>query len=121
MTESIPTTDNLRTRPPAIPWRRVWGLLRPIWRGVTAMVGLSVAELGHAEDDEASSRFRCGCTYPPGTLVALYLLAQRTFFGFDGAVDLSLGMQSVRGAVSRCFDLIDTPETAEAETLVKAA
>ena len=42
-----------------------------------------------------------------GTLISLYLLAQRAFWGFDGLVDLSLGTQSVRGAVTRCFDLID--------------
>ena len=47
--------------------------------------------------------------YRAGTLISLYLLAQRTFWGFDGLVDLSLGMQSVRGAVARCFALIDTP------------
>lgn len=56
-----------------------------------------------------------------GTLVALYLLAQRTFWGFDGAVDLSLGMQSVRGAVRRCFELIDTPEEPKASPLVEMA
>lgn len=44
-----------------------------------------------------------------GTLVALYLLAQRAFWGFDGVVDLSLGTKTVRGAVNRCFELIDTP------------
>jgi ABC-type multidrug transport system fused ATPase/permease subunit len=44
-----------------------------------------------------------------GTLIAIYLLAQRVFWGFDGLVDLSLGLQSVRGAVARCFALIDTP------------
>ena len=48
-------------------------------------------------------------SYRAGTLISLYLLAQRTFWGFDGLVDLSLGMQSVRGAVNRCFDLIDSP------------
>jgi ABC-type multidrug transport system fused ATPase/permease subunit len=48
-------------------------------------------------------------SYRAGTLISLYLLAQRTFWGFDGLVDLSLGMQSVRGAVNRCFNLIDTP------------
>jgi ABC-type multidrug transport system fused ATPase/permease subunit len=47
--------------------------------------------------------------YRAGTLMALYLLAQRAFWGFDGLVDLSLNMQSVRGAVTRCFALIDTP------------
>jgi hypothetical protein len=44
-----------------------------------------------------------------GTLIALYLLAQRVFWGFDGMIDLSLGSKSVRGAVARCFRLIDTP------------
>jgi ABC-type multidrug transport system fused ATPase/permease subunit len=44
-----------------------------------------------------------------GTLIALYLLAQRVFWGFDGMIDLSLGSKSVRGAVGRCFRLIDTP------------
>ena len=48
-------------------------------------------------------------TQQVGTLISLYLLAQRTFWGFDGLVDLSLSMQSVRGGVNRCFDLIDTP------------
>jgi ABC-type bacteriocin/lantibiotic exporter with double-glycine peptidase domain len=43
-----------------------------------------------------------------GALISLYLLAQRVFWGFDGLVDLSLGMNSVRGAVARCFELIDT-------------
>lgn len=47
-----------------------------------------------------------------GTLIALYLLAQRVFWGFDGLVDLSLGMHSVRGAVARCFEVIDTPSVA---------
>ena len=56
-----------------------------------------------------------------GTLVALYLLAQRAFWGFDGAVDLSLGMQSVRGAVSRCFELIDVPEQPGSEALTEPA
>jgi ABC-type multidrug transport system fused ATPase/permease subunit len=42
-----------------------------------------------------------------GTLLALYLLAQRAFSGFDGIVDLSLATKSVRGAVNRCFEYID--------------
>ena len=46
-----------------------------------------------------------------GTLMAIYLLAQRAFWGFDGLVDLRLDMQSVRGAVARCFELIDTPSS----------
>jgi ABC-type multidrug transport system fused ATPase/permease subunit len=44
-----------------------------------------------------------------GTLMAIYLLAQRVFWGADGLVDLRLDTQSVRGAVARCFELIDTP------------
>jgi ABC-type bacteriocin/lantibiotic exporter with double-glycine peptidase domain len=48
-------------------------------------------------------------THQVGTLITLYLLAQRVFWGFDGLVDLSLGTRSVRGGVARCFDLIDTP------------
>jgi ABC-type multidrug transport system fused ATPase/permease subunit len=43
-----------------------------------------------------------------GTLMAIYLLAQRVFWGFDGLIDLRLDTQSVRGAVARCFELIDT-------------
>jgi ABC-type multidrug transport system fused ATPase/permease subunit len=42
-----------------------------------------------------------------GTLISLYLLAQRSFWGFDGIVDLSLAIQSVRGAVNRCFEFIE--------------
>ena len=42
-----------------------------------------------------------------GTLISIYLLAQRAFWGFDGVVDLSLGTQSIRGAVARCFELVD--------------
>jgi hypothetical protein len=48
-------------------------------------------------------------------LISLYLLSQRAFWGFDGLVDLRLNMQSVRGGVDRCFELIDTPE-ADVET-----
>ena len=44
--------------------------------------------------------------YQAGTLLTLYLLAARCFYGFDGLVDLSLGMQSVRGAVRRCLALV---------------
>lgn len=53
-----------------------------------------------------------------GTLISLYLLAQRAFWGFDGVVDLSLATQSVRGAVHRCFEYIDR---AEGEPRVPAA
>jgi len=47
-------------------------------------------------------------THLVGTLIAVYLLAQRAFWGFDGLVDLSLGLNSIRGAVARCFALVDT-------------
>ncbi len=46
-----------------------------------------------------------------GTLISLYLLAQSVFSSFDGLVDLSLGIHGVRGAVARCFEVIDTPRT----------
>src|ERR1035441_5238072 len=56
-----------------------------------------------------------------GTLISLYLIAQRVFFGFDGMVDLSLDLNSVRGAVARCFALVDTPTPAtEGEQLPPA-
>ena len=45
-------------------------------------------------------------THLVGTLIAVYLLAQRVFWGFDGLIDLSLGLQSVRGAIARCFDAL---------------
>jgi len=48
-----------------------------------------------------------------GTLISIYLLAQRTFWGFDGVVDLSLGTQSVRGSVARCLELVDAVEAPE--------
>jgi ABC-type multidrug transport system fused ATPase/permease subunit len=51
--------------------------------------------------------------HPAGTLISIYLLAQRAFWGFDGVVDLSLGTQSVRGAVARCFELIDSAADAD--------
>lgn len=52
-----------------------------------------------------------------GTLLSLYLLAQRAFGGFDGIVDLSLANKSVRGAVNRCFEYIDA---ADAQTRAPA-
>ncbi|MDE3131640.1 MAG: hypothetical protein KGL16_10855, partial [Acidobacteriota bacterium] len=45
--------------------------------------------------------------HQPGVLVSLYLLSQRAFSGFDGIVDLSLDLNGARGAVNRCFALID--------------
>jgi ABC-type multidrug transport system fused ATPase/permease subunit len=57
-----------------------------------------------------------------GTLIAVYLLAQRAFWGFDGLVDLSLGLQSVRGAVARCFAMIDSRSpTSEPSPQIPAA
>lgn len=46
-------------------------------------------------------------SHQAGTLISIYLLAQRAFLGFDGVVDLSLGTQSIRGAVARCLELVD--------------
>lgn len=45
-----------------------------------------------------------------GTLLTLYLLAARCFYGFDGLVDLSLSVQSVRGPINRCLELIEPQE-----------
>ena len=61
-------------------------------------------------------------THHAGTLIAVYLIAQRAFFGFDGLVDLSLDLQSVRGAVARCFAVIDaaTPVTEESHLRASA-
>jgi ABC-type multidrug transport system fused ATPase/permease subunit len=56
-----------------------------------------------------------------GTLMAIYLLAQRVFWGFDGQVDLRLDMHSVRGAVARCFDLIDAPASSRTPFVLTAA
>ena len=55
-----------------------------------------------------------------GTLMAIYLLAQRVFWGFDGLVDLRLDSESARGAVARCFELIDTPAQPHDETPASA-
>jgi ABC-type bacteriocin/lantibiotic exporter with double-glycine peptidase domain len=51
-------------------------------------------------------------THQPGTLLSLYLLSGRVFYGYDGLVDLRLSMQMVRGAIRRCFALIDLAPTA---------
>jgi ABC-type multidrug transport system fused ATPase/permease subunit len=48
--------------------------------------------------------------FKAGTLLSLYLLAERAFRGADSLLDLKLDVEVVRGAVSRCFQLIDTPE-----------
>ena len=59
--------------------------------------------------------------HQPGTLMAIYLLAQRVFWGFDGLVDLRLDTQSVRGAVTRCFELIDTPQPSNPVKCLRSA
>jgi ABC-type multidrug transport system fused ATPase/permease subunit len=53
-------------------------------------------------------------SHQAGTLIAIYLLAQRVFWGFDGVVDLRLGIQSSRGAIARCFELVDARSTGRA-------
>jgi ABC-type multidrug transport system fused ATPase/permease subunit len=58
--------------------------------------------------------------YRAGTLLTLYLLAARTFAGFDGLVDLSLSMQSVRGGVTRCLELVEPPSRVPEEHRVFA-
>jgi ATP-binding cassette subfamily B protein len=58
-------------------------------------------------------------SYRAGTLLTLYLLAARAFYGFEGLVDLSLGMQSVRGAVNRCLELIE-PTRSSSQTATEA-
>jgi ABC-type multidrug transport system fused ATPase/permease subunit len=62
-------------------------------------------------------------SYRAGTLLTLYLLAARAFYGFDGLVDLSLGMQSVRGAIARCLELIEPsqPDSSNASATGLAA
>jgi ABC-type multidrug transport system fused ATPase/permease subunit len=42
-----------------------------------------------------------------GRLLALFLLAERAFAGADSLIDLALDVELVRGAVLRCFELID--------------
>jgi hypothetical protein len=60
-------------------------------------------------------------THQPGTLLSLYLLAGRVFYGYDGLVDLRLSMQVVRGAVRRCFALIDLEIPSPAPTTTPAS
>jgi ABC-type bacteriocin/lantibiotic exporter with double-glycine peptidase domain len=54
-------------------------------------------------------------THQAGTLLSLYLLSGRVFYSYDGLVDLRLSMQMVRGAIRRCFALIDLAAPAPAE------
>ena len=57
----------------------------------------------------------------PGGLVALYLLAQRAFYGFDGIVDMRLDLSGARGAVHRCFALIDAGTDGDGEARTSAS
>lgn len=56
----------------------------------------------------------------PGVLISLYLLAQRAFYGFDGMVDLSLDLNGARGAVHRCFALIDAGQARDPAAVLEA-
>ena len=42
MAELSETKGSSEPQPAPIPWRRVVGLVRPLWRGVAAMVALTV-------------------------------------------------------------------------------
>jgi ABC-type multidrug transport system fused ATPase/permease subunit len=46
-------------------------------------------------------------SFSAGTLLALFLLAERAFMGADSLIDLSFDLELVRGAVARCFELVD--------------
>jgi ABC-type multidrug transport system fused ATPase/permease subunit len=45
--------------------------------------------------------------FSAGTLLALFLLAERAFSGADSLIDLGFDLELVRAAVSRCFELVD--------------
>jgi ABC-type multidrug transport system fused ATPase/permease subunit len=45
--------------------------------------------------------------FSAGALIALLLLAERAFQGADSLIDLGLDVELVRGAVARCFELVD--------------
>lgn len=76
------------------------------WRGLNLQGSGGLAKLGPIAVVVVGA---FAGSHHAGTLIALYLLAQRGFWGFDGLVDMRLDLQSVRGAVQRCFELIDTP------------
>jgi ATP-binding cassette, subfamily B, bacterial len=46
-------------------------------------------------------------SFSAGALVSLLLLAERAFQGADSLIDLGLDVELVRGAVGRCFELVD--------------
>lgn len=43
-----------------------------------------------------------------GTLLSVFLLAQRAFSAADDLLEIGLDVELVRGAVSRCFELVDS-------------
>jgi ABC-type multidrug transport system fused ATPase/permease subunit len=49
-------------------------------------------------------------SFSAGRLLALFLLAERAFAGADSLVDLGLDIELVRGAIRRCFELVDAPD-----------
>jgi ABC-type multidrug transport system fused ATPase/permease subunit len=49
-------------------------------------------------------------SFSAGALIALLLLAERAFQGADSLIDLGLDVELVRGAVGRCFELVDAWE-----------
>jgi ABC-type multidrug transport system fused ATPase/permease subunit len=49
-------------------------------------------------------------SFSAGALISLLLLAERAFQGGDSLIDLGLDMELVRGAVVRCFELVDARE-----------
>jgi ABC-type multidrug transport system fused ATPase/permease subunit len=53
--------------------------------------------------------------FSAGVLISLLLLAERAFQGADSLIDLGLDVELVRGAVGRCFELVDAREHATFE------
>ncbi|MHB1469491.1 MAG: ABC transporter transmembrane domain-containing protein [Solirubrobacteraceae bacterium] len=45
-----------------------------------------------------------------GTLLSIFLIAARAFSAVDDLVEIGLDVELVRGAVRRCFELVDTGE-----------
>ena len=54
-------------------------------------------------------------SFSAGVLISLLLLAERAFQGADSLIDLGLDVELVRGAVGRCFELVDAREHATFE------
>jgi ABC-type multidrug transport system fused ATPase/permease subunit len=60
-------------------------------------------------------------SFSAGTLIALFLLAGRAFQGADALIDLSLDVELVRGAVARCFELVDAGAPTQDNEFAQAA